>query len=716
MSHWEILQKSAYLADFVELNKNLQKAVVKAITELEEDPVTPRGNTIKPLSGWEDLWRYRVGDFRIIYEVDHGSRMLRLLAVGPRASIYDRFHPDDWSPPGEPAEFSARPVQEKDWTEAWQAWSRPAPQKERLPRKLTPSLLKRWRVDPCYHPPLVRCLYAEDLVNAGEAGVPADVIGRVMEGLFPADATQIAKQPDRRLLDPADLLRYAEGDLSDFLLRLDEKQEPFTHWALAGPTLIKGGPGSGKSTVALYRVRALVKHALDERGEMPSILFATFTRALINSSRSLLQQLLRDELNLTPEEPLPKTIRVTTLHSTAKWIAHTTGKQFEMADDEQKEEALHLARQRLRAVGLGDQAQARHAAVVAGLRDEYLLEEFDWVVEGQNCRTLEEYLAAARVGRGIPFPVSWRTAVWELYRRFHEHLLSQNLYTWSYLLQVALDHVRAGGFRQRWQYVVVDEAQDLPPVGLALCVELCEEPSGLFLTADANQSLYNRGFRWRYVHEDMDITGRTRILRRNYRSTKEIAVAAAEILAAGEEPDAEALAQTCIHTGAYPVIYAADGSGQQAQWIARQIYNAAREDRLPPNAAAVLVNSSSVGEPLAAGLTAAGLPAVFMSSSEFDLQDPRVKVTTLHAAKGLEFPIVVVAHVEAGRLPRDTAATDPDELAAFRAEQRRLFYVGCTRAMRYLFVTYDRQVPSPFLTDLTDDCWMRLELEGQFAH
>jgi superfamily I DNA/RNA helicase len=69
--------------------------------------------------------------------------------------------------------------------------------------------------------------------------------------------------------------------------------------------------------------------------------------------------------------------------------------------------------------------------------------------------------------------------------------------------------------------------------------------------------------------------------------------------------------------------------------------------------------------------------------------------------------IVVVAHVEAGRLPRETEAADPAEVAAHLEEQRRLFYVGCTRAMRHLFVTYDRQIPSPFLADLSAERWQR---------
>src|SRR5690606_21164174 len=126
-------------------------------------------------------------------------------------------------------------------------------------------------------------------------------------------------------------------------------------------------------------------------------------------------------------------------------------------------------------------------------------------------------------------------------------------------------------------------------------------------------------------------------------------------------------------------------------------------------AAAVLVPSSEVGTPLAEALRDHGLPARFMPSRDFDLDEPGVKVTTLHAAKGLEFPIVVVAHVGAGRLPRQTTATDPEERAAFDDGQRRLFYVGCTRGMRRLLVTYDRDLPSPFVGGLSGEKWESYE-------
>ena len=64
-----------------------------------------------------------------------------------------------------------------------------------------------------------------------------------------------------------------------------------------------------------------------------------------------------------------------------------------------------------------------------------------------------------------------------------------------------------------------------------------------------------------------------------------------------------------------------------------------------------------------------------------------------------------MSDLEAGRLPRETAAADPEEIAAHEEAQRRLFYVGCTRAMRRLFVTYDAALPSPLVGGLSGERW-----------
>jgi DNA helicase-2/ATP-dependent DNA helicase PcrA len=71
-----------------------------------------------------------------------------------------------------------------------------------------------------------------------------------------------------------------------------------------------------------------------------------------------------------------------------------------------------------------------------------------------------------------------------------------------------------------------------------------------------------------------------------------------------------------------------------------------------------------------------------------------VHLLTLHGAKGLEFEAVFVVHLEEKELPARQAKS-----AAALAEERRLLYVGLTRAKRHLFVTWERR-PSPFLAEL----------------
>ncbi len=100
-------------------------------------------------------------------------------------------------------------------------------------------------------------------------------------------------------------------------------------------------------------------------------------------------------------------------------------------------------------------------------------------------------------------------------------------------------------------------------------------------------------------------------------------------------------------------------------------------------------------------------------------RDNRVTLMTLHASKGLEFPVVFITGLEEGLFPLAAALEDPSELE----EERRLFYVGSTRAERKLFLSYARSRfrygrhhdsrRSPFLEEI-DESVVRLESGAPF--
>jgi DNA helicase-2/ATP-dependent DNA helicase PcrA len=93
--------------------------------------------------------------------------------------------------------------------------------------------------------------------------------------------------------------------------------------------------------------------------------------------------------------------------------------------------------------------------------------------------------------------------------------------------------------------------------------------------------------------------------------------------------------------------------------------------------------------------------AALAADTEVDALDPRaeaVTLLTLHAAKGLEFPVVFLIGVEDGLLPHAFPGTTPTPEQV--AEERRLFFVGLTRARDRLYVSHSRHRPSPFLRDI----------------
>jgi DNA helicase-2/ATP-dependent DNA helicase PcrA len=94
---------------------------------------------------------------------------------------------------------------------------------------------------------------------------------------------------------------------------------------------------------------------------------------------------------------------------------------------------------------------------------------------------------------------------------------------------------------------------------------------------------------------------------------------------------------------------------------------------------------------------------VHFRDDSFDIFENNTKLITINSAKGLEFPIVFLVDVHEGELPRNLFVDNEDELAAELRRERRLLYVGMTRAARRLYLVCCQRDASRFLREIDPD-------------
>jgi len=666
------------MSDLVAAPVSIQKKCVKEVfSTLEESPDTQRGKKTKKLKGYANLWRYALTDpeYRIIYEVDKGNRSVKLLMMGPRKDnkIYNRMNYVPGQGPSkiamevipdiEPQFIASNPeVLQIDTPEVSKNIS------EALP-PLDENQLKKWRVDTPHWAEILKCQTEEELLNAN---IPQHVKLRVMDCLWPSAIEQVISQPTYVVEAVEDLGKIRDGLLSRLLLNLDKEQSHAIAKSSKWPMLIKGGPGTGKSIVALYKAAQLIKGD-GQQGELydpPRVLFTTYTKSLIHASKQLFEAYLGKEW-------MPH-LEVINLDRLANQICREARYPLNIINDKDINKVIQRI---ITYKEVGDLE-----GLPRNIDSHYLKEEFSWVIEGWGLKSEQEYLSIARPGRKIALNERQRKVVWSIYQRYRLMLVKLKKNTFENAQVRALDYInkleKQNTNNRLFDYVFIDEAQDLKPVGLRLCAALCRNEKNIYLTADMNQAIYGKGVSWNSVVESLRFTGnRTTTLKKNYRSTDQILRGADDLIQGLDGIDSDTAISEPVRTGQRPEFRLFPSKSQQVDEIANWLKSTLRALRLPLGCAVVLCPTGREVKELTVSLEGAGVPSVEYSDGG-ELDTPRVKVMKIHGAKGLEFPVVVIPNFSASAF----SWLEPKDPDAQLVAARKLYFVACTRAMKKLLV------------------------------
>ena len=255
------------------------------------------------------------------------------------------------------------------------------------------------------------------------------------------------------------------------------------------------------------------------------------------------------------------------------------------------------------------------------------------------------------------------------------------------LLSQAFDdgRVPTGGY----QAILVDEGQDFADSWYRLLLRALDRGANrLFIALDSSQNIYRRRISWRSL--GIQIAGRTKVVKRNYRNTRSILSAAYAMVQAldaaeadpGELISALVVPDQALRDGPAPELVSLDSAAgireHARDWVAARLARG-----VPPGDILVLGHDRLGMEKLAGWLEEQKIAASFLPEQRVD---GTVGVSTIHSSKGLDAKHVLIlnAHELDGLKTKD--------------EVRRLLYIGMTRARDELCLSFAR--PSWIMDEL----------------
>jgi superfamily I DNA/RNA helicase/mRNA-degrading endonuclease RelE of RelBE toxin-antitoxin system len=487
-----------------------------------------------------------------------------------------------------------------------------------------------------------------------------------------------AQRRFRAISNQEELERAFEYPWEKWTIFLHPAQRQLVERDYNGPARVSGSAGTGKTIVALHRAVHLARANPDTR-----LLLTTFSETLANVLRSKLRLLISNEPRLGER------IEVHAMNSIGRRLHEVNLGKVQIASSEIIRQVIQEA---------SEAAQGNRFSL------HFLITEWDQVVDGWQLDTWEAYRDVTRLGRKTRLKEPHRALLWSIFEDVRSRLRSKGLVTYSGLFN-RLAALFEGGARSPFDFVVVDEAQDVSIAQLRFLAAIgAGSPNKLFFAGDLGQRIFQQPFSWKAL--GVDVRGRSTTLRINYRTSHQIRIHADRLLGP-EVSDVDGnienrKATVSLFNGPIPTIKILDTVAEETRVVAEWL-KARTSEGVQPHEVAVFVRSSAELERARAAAEHAQLPLNLLDES-VETASGKISIGIMHLAKGLEFRAVAVMACDDEVIPLqeriETVADDADLEDVYNTE-RQLLYVACTRPREYLLVTSVAPA-SEFLDDLQE--------------
>lgn len=444
-----------------------------------------------------------------------------------------------------------------------------------------------------------------------------------------------------------------------------------------GPVRVSGSAGTGKTIVALHRAVYLAQANPEAR-----ILLTTFSDTLASALKTKLKRLIHNQ---------PRIGERLEIHA----IDEIGRRLYELNFGQ----PLIASRDKIR------QILERAAGAVTGHKfsSHFLMTEWEDVVDAWQLDSWETYRDARRLGRKTRLPEKQRAVLWEIFEGVLSDLKNANFVTMAGIFNHIAAHLRTSQ-KPPFDFAVVDEAQDIGIQQLRFLAALGAgvRPNNLFFAGDLGQRIFQQPFSWKAV--GIDIRGRSRTLRINYRTSHQIRMQADRLLGPelsdvdGNTEDRRGIVS--VFNGPKPTIKIFDNQQDEIQGVGKWL-NERIAEGIAPHEIGVFVRSVAELDRGCEAVETTGLPYKILDN-KFETMGGQVSISTMHLAKGLEFKAVTVMACDDEVIPlqeRIESVADDMDLEEVYNTERHLLYVACTRARDHLLVT-SAAPTSEFLDDL----------------